>query len=120
MKSSPKPPQDVSSYIAGVPVAVQKHLQKIRKLVLKADKRLVESMAYGMPAYKLHKKPVFYFGAFTKHIGVYATPNCHAKFAKQLKPYKQGKGSVQFALTEPIPFDLIEQMIKFNVQNIKK
>lgn len=73
-------------------------------------------MAYGMPAYKLRGKPLVYFAAFNKHIGFYATPTGHEKFATKLAKYKQGKGSVQFPLSEEMPFKLIEEMVKFRVK----
>lgn len=38
------------------------------------------------------------------------------EFANELSKYKQGKGSVQFPLTEPIPYDLIERMVLFRVE----
>jgi uncharacterized protein YdhG (YjbR/CyaY superfamily) len=73
-------------------------------------------MAYGMPAYKLNKKPLVYFAGYKNHIGFYATPSGHEQFSKELSKYKQGKGSVQFPLDKPIPFDLIRQMVAFRAQ----
>ena len=69
-----------------------------------------------MPAYKLNKKPLVYFAAFKAHIGFYATPSGHEAFKEELSKYKQGKGSVQFPLDQPIPYDLIVRMVKFRVQ----
>jgi uncharacterized protein YdhG (YjbR/CyaY superfamily) len=69
-----------------------------------------------MPAYKTNKKPLLYFAGFKKHIGLYATPSGHSKFEKALSKYKQGKGSVQFPLDQPIPYDLIEKIVKFRVR----
>ena len=34
----------------------------------------MESMAYGMPAYKLNGKPLVYFAGHKNHIGFYALP----------------------------------------------
>ena len=68
-----------------------------------------------MPSYKTNKKPLVYFGAFAKHIGFYATQTGHKKFKKQLSTYKQGKGSVQFPLDQPLPINLISEIVKFRV-----
>lgn len=57
-----------------------------------------------------------YFAGYDKHIGFYATPSGHAQFAKKLAKYKQGKGSVQFPLDQPIPFDLIAEIVAFRVK----
>jgi len=108
--------KDVESYIASVPKDVQKILKEIRKVIRAAVPQAEESIAYGMPAYKLNKKPLVYFAAFKNHVGFYATPTGHEAFAKQLAKYKHGKGSVQIPLTEPMPFALIEKMVKFKVK----
>ena len=37
-------------------------------------------------------------------------------FEEELKPYKQGKGSVQFPLDEPMPAELIRRIVEFRVE----
>jgi len=56
-----------------------------------------------------------YFAAFKNHIGFYATPSGHDEFQAELSKYKQGKGSVQFPLDQPMPYQLMERIIKFRV-----
>jgi uncharacterized protein YdhG (YjbR/CyaY superfamily) len=94
---------------------VQKILKKIRKLILDNAPGVEEMIAYGMPGYKINKKPLVYFAGYEKHIGFYATPSGHSEFKDELSKYKQGKGSVQFPLDKPIPYDLIENIVKFRV-----
>jgi uncharacterized protein YdhG (YjbR/CyaY superfamily) len=68
-----------------------------------------------MPAYKLNGRPLVYFAGFKNHIGFYATPTGHEAFKKELSGYKQGRGSLQFPLNQPVPYDLIEQIVLFRV-----
>ena len=111
---------EVETYIQQFPDNVQEILQKIRKLINDNAPGADELFAYGMPAYKLNKKPLVYFEGYAKHIGFYATPIGHEKFKKQLSIYKQGKGSVQFPLNQDLPLDLIAEMVKFRVlENMK-
>ena len=43
------------------------------------------------------------------------------KIAKELSKYKQGKGSVQFPLDQPMPYELIAQIVAFRVfENLEK
>jgi uncharacterized protein YdhG (YjbR/CyaY superfamily) len=107
---------DVDDYISRYPEDTQRILIRIRKIILKEAPTAVESMAYQMPAYKLGGKPLVYFAGFKNHIGLYATPTAHYEFKDELSGYKQGKGSVQFQLNQPIPFDLIRKMVKFKVR----
>lgn len=105
----------VKEYVSGFPEDVQSILSQIRIIILEHAPAAVESISYGMPAYKLNGRPLIYFAAYTGHIGLYATPSAHTAFAAKLSRYKQGKGSVQFPLNEPIPFDLIAQIVEFRV-----
>lgn len=114
----PKVAADVDAYITQFPASTQLILEEIRAVVRKSAPKAIESISYGMPAYKINGKPLCYFAGYEKHIGFYATPNGHAAFAKELSKYKQGKGSVQFPIDEKMPLPLIARMVKFRVQEL--
>ena len=109
----------VDQYIQAFPCDIQIPLEQIRAVIKAKAPDAIESISYGMPAYKTNKKPLVYFAGFKNHIGFYATPNGHKEFAKELSQYKQGKGSVQFPLNKPIPFDLIARIVEFRVNENK-
>jgi len=110
--------QEIEDYIQNFPPKVQTILKKIRKLVKKTCPEATELFSYGMPAYKLHGKPLVYFAGYKNHIGLYATPQGHKQFIEELSGYKQGKGSVQFPLDGDIPYDLIKRIVEFKTENI--
>jgi uncharacterized protein YdhG (YjbR/CyaY superfamily) len=112
--------QAVDDYINSFQGDVKKRLETLRALVKELVPEAIESMAYGMPAYKLNGKPLVYFAAFPKHIGFYATPNGHEAFKAEFAPYKQGKGSVQFPLDHPFPTDLIRRVVLFRKSSVEK
>jgi uncharacterized protein YdhG (YjbR/CyaY superfamily) len=103
-------------YIRSYPKDIQILLNQIRATIKKSAPEAVESISYGMPAYKLNGKPLVYFAAFKNHIGFYALPTGHAEFKVELARYKQGKGSAQFPIDEPMPLDLITKIVKFRVK----
>jgi uncharacterized protein YdhG (YjbR/CyaY superfamily) len=111
--------ESVEAYIAHFPDVIQHQLKQIREIIKRLAPDAVESISYGMPAYKLNKKPLVYFAAFKNHIGFYATPSGHTAFTEELSMYKQGKGSVQFPLNQPIPYTLIEKIVAFRVEENK-
>ena len=106
----------VDSYIKLFPENVQGLLNQIRTTIKKNAPEAEESISYKMPAYKTNGKPLVYFAGFKNHIGLYATPNGHTQFEKELSKYKQGKGSVQFPLDKPIPLTLIARIVKFKME----
>lgn len=107
---------EIDKYISGFPAYVQEVLKRIRTVIKNAAPEAEESMAYGMPAYKTHGKPLVYFAGYKNHIGFYATPSGHEEFEKDLSKYKQGKGSAQFPLDQPMPYDLIKRIVEFRVK----
>jgi uncharacterized protein YdhG (YjbR/CyaY superfamily) len=109
-------PKDVTEYIAGFPSEARDRMKKLRALIKEVAPDAEELISYGMPGYKLYNKPLVYFAAYKNHIGLYATPTGHEVFEKELSPYKQGKGSVQFPLNEPFPLELIRLIVEFRIK----
>jgi uncharacterized protein YdhG (YjbR/CyaY superfamily) len=110
----------VDNYIGAQPEDIAVRLTQIRAIIQKASPDAVESIAYGMPAYKTYAKPLVYFAAFANHIGFYATPTGHEVFAKDLSAYKQWKGSVQFPHNQKLPVVLIKKIVQYRAQENKK
>jgi len=110
---------EVDDYIKTYSQGIQEKLNSIRKTVLFHAPDAEESMSYGLPTFKLKDKPLLYFAAFTNHIGLYALPTTHETFAKKLKDYKQGKGSVQFPHNKKFPIELIEELITYRILELK-
>lgn len=111
--------KSVAEYIALYPKPVQSLLKQMRALIKETAPDAIESISYGMPAYKFNKKPLVYFGGYVGHIGFYATPNTHLAFSEKLEGYKQGKGSVQFPLDKPLPIGLIKSMVQFRMRTLR-
>lgn len=107
--------KNIDEYIATFPKDVQDILQQIRKTVLESAPGAEETISYGMPAFKLNGNLV-YFAGFQHHIGFYPIPTGVEEFKAALSGYVTGKGSIQFPLDQPIPYDLITRIVKFRVE----
>jgi len=107
-------PETVDDYIQQFPEDVQAILQEIRAVIKSAAPLAKERIAYKMPTYT-QKKNLIHFAAFKNHIGLYPTPSGTEAFEQELSAYVRGKGSVQFPLDQPIPFDLIRRIAEFRV-----
>lgn len=111
---------EIQDYISTFPEKTQLILIELYQEIVSIHPNIHTSISYGMPAFKYKKKPFVYFAGYKNHIGLYATPNTHKVFADKLSKYKQGKGSVQFPLSQPIPFDLIKEMLIFRFEELEK
>jgi len=121
MKTEQTAPQNIDEYIAGFPKDVQEILEKIRMTIRKAAPDAEETISYLMPTFNLNGKYLVYFAAYKKHIGFYGAPRDNPEFKEELSAYQAGKGTLQFPLDKPIPFDLITKIVKFRVkENLAK
>ena len=81
-----------------------------------------EKINYNLPAISLVKggkrDSQIMFAAYKKHIGFYPYPTTLAHFENELQEYKRAKGSVQFSLSKPIPYELISRMVQFRFNEI--
>jgi len=120
MESKSTIAKNIDEYIAGCPEDVQLILQKIRSIIREAAPEADETINYAIPTFTLEGNLV-HFAAFKKHIGFYPAPSGIEKFKKELSAYEGAKGSVQFPLDQPIPYDLIREIVLFRVEdNLEK
>jgi uncharacterized protein YdhG (YjbR/CyaY superfamily) len=111
-----KKPSTIDEYIASFPDDVKILLEHMRHTIKKAAPSAEETIRYQMPTFKLNGKNLVHFAAFKHHIGFYPIPSGISSFQKELSVYKQGKGSVQFPLDKPMPYDLVRRIVLFRVK----
>ena len=107
--------KNIDEYIALFPPDVQKKLNELRATIKAAAPAAKEKISYQMPTFELEGNLV-HFAAYKKHIGFYPTPSGIDKFKNELSAYEGAKGSVQFPLDRPIPFDLVSKIVAFRVK----
>jgi len=108
--------ETIDEYIETFPEDVQAILRKMRQTIRDAAPGAVEAISYQMPTFKLNGRNLVHFAAFKSHIGFYPIPTGIEAFKDELSPYKQGKGSVQFPLDKPIPYSLVERIVRYRVK----
>lgn len=110
----------IDEYIATFPAEIQKILQEFRAVVHETAPQAAEKISYQMPTFALNGNLV-HFAAFKKHIGFYPTPSGTEAFQQELSAYKTAKGSIQFPLDQPMPWELIRKIVAFRVaENLRK
>ena len=101
----------VDQYIASFPPGIARKLQQVRKVIRNVAPDAEEIISYNIPGYKYHGI-LIYFAAFKSHIGMYPIQLVEGTLARQVAKYRTSKGTAQFRYDEPIPFDLIEKIVK--------
>jgi uncharacterized protein YdhG (YjbR/CyaY superfamily) len=105
----------IDEYIATFPKETGKILETIRQTIHQAAPDATEAIAYGIPTFRQNGNLV-HFAAFKNHIGFFPTSSGVAAFRDRLSSYSLSKGTVRFPLDQPIPYDLVEEITRFRVQ----
>jgi uncharacterized protein YdhG (YjbR/CyaY superfamily) len=105
----------IDGYITGFPKETRKHLKDVYSTIKKITPDAEEAIKYGMPTFVLNGNLV-HFAGYEHHIGFYPAPTGILAFKKDLAPYKQGKGSIQFPLDKPMPLKLITRIVKYRLE----
>lgn len=106
---------EIDAYIAQFSPDVQSILKKIRTIARKAAPEAEEIISYRMPALRVNGI-LIYFAAFKKHIGMYPPIAGDKAIETAIAPYAGPKGNLQFPLDQPIPYKLIERIVKLRVK----
>ena len=107
--------KNIDEYISTFPNEIQEILESICKTIKEAAPKATETISYQMPTFKLNGKNLVHFAAFKNHISFFPTPSGVSAFEKNLKSYRTSKGTIQFPLDKPIPYDLIKKIVEFRL-----
>ena len=114
--------ESVTAYIASQTKGSQAALRKVRAAIRKGAPSARESISYGMPTYKLDKRVVIYFACWKAHYSIYpANAEMVSAFRKDLEPYEvNGKGTIRFPLSDPVPMTLIGRLAAFRLKQVSR
>ena len=101
----------VAAYLATQPPRSRVVLGRIRALVRRVVPDAEETVSYQLPAFR-RGRVFIYFAAFTSHVGIYPPVRGNPALVRALAKYRGEKGNLRFALDEPLPYGLIERVIK--------
>lgn len=111
-------PENHDQYITSFPEGTAELLQELRETIQATVPEAVEVISYSMPAFKARGKMLAWFAGYERHIGFYPGAAGLAALHKEVSVYKNGKGSVQFPLDQPLPTNLIKALLSFKLQEI--
>ena len=115
MRRGQAAPQNIDDYISAFSPDIRAILKKIRQIVLKNAPGAEEIISYRMPAFRMNAI-LLYFAAFKNHIGLYPPVSGNAGLEKALARFAGPKGNLKFPLDQPVPFGLIQRIVKLRVK----
>ncbi len=109
----------IDQYLENVPSSQKEVLQRIRTLVHEVIPDAEEVIGYGMPTFRYKGKNVVHFAAFKDHMSLFPSSDPIEELKEQLSNYKTSKGTIQFTLENPLPDQLVRDLVATSLENIK-
>ena len=107
----------IDEYIAQYNGEIRAILEQTRAVIHAAAPEAVEKISWRMPTF-WQKENLIHFAANKKHLGIYPSGEATTFFADRLTEYKTSKGAIQFPYSEPIPYALITEIVKWRLEQI--
>jgi len=108
----------VDEYIARYDAETRRRLEKLRHAIQATFPKTIEDISYGMPTYRPlpGKRGLVHFAAAKDHIGIYAIfePKSNVPIHEIMKPYRTGRGTLQFKNNEPLPMGDIRKILAYH------
>jgi uncharacterized protein YdhG (YjbR/CyaY superfamily) len=105
--------EQVETYFARLPEDARAALETLRKTIQSAAPEAVDTISYGMPAFRYRGHPLVGYAAFTDHCSFFPmSPEVLAAHKKDLERFKTAKGTIQFTVGRPLPAALVKKIVK--------
>lgn len=111
-----KAAESVDSYLASVEPEARAALEHLRAVIRSAAPAATETISYQVPTFKMNKGLVA-FAAFQDHCSLFLMSTTVAnRFQERLRPYKLSGATIHFTPEEPLPDDLIREIVAARIE----
>ena len=93
----------IDEYLSAVPDDARATLDGLRRTIRAVAPSAVESISYGMPAFKYQGRPLIYFAAAKYHCAIYGT----------------SQGTIRFPPGEPPSETLVQTLVRARIEAIE-
>jgi uncharacterized protein YdhG (YjbR/CyaY superfamily) len=104
--------ESVDSYITSFPDEVQGALQGARRRIHATAPGLGETITYDIPTFTLDGRYLVYLAGWKRHISIYPVTDVDPALERDIAPFRAAKGTLRFPLNRPVPYELIERVVR--------
>jgi uncharacterized protein YdhG (YjbR/CyaY superfamily) len=116
MKSEP---QRVEAYLAALEDDQRRALEGLRAQIREIVPDASEGIAYQMPAFYSNGRFLVSYAAFKKHLSFFpASGTVMDRLGTDLHSYFSGKGTLQFTPDQPLPDELVRQIVRIRLEEL--
>jgi len=107
----------VDAYIAALPDERRGPMEQLRAAIRGAAPDAEEVITYKMPGFKAHGTFLVSYDAYKAHFSLFpASQAVVDELGDEVAPHVKGRGTLQFPAKEPLPLDLIRQIVEIRVR----
>ena len=111
----------IDEYLAELPEPKLATLQRLRETIREVVPDATETIAYGMPAFKLDGKVIAGFAAFRHHLSYLPhSGSVLGTLPDEMAAYEQSAGALHFAIDKPLPKTLVRKLIAARRREIRE
>jgi len=112
---------EIDAYLATLDETKRATLEQLRTTILSIVPKAEQTIAYGMPAFKLDGKVVAGFAAFKNHLSYLPhSGSVLSVLADDLEGYTMTPGSLHFAIDRSLPKTLVKKLIAARMRDIEE
>jgi uncharacterized protein YdhG (YjbR/CyaY superfamily) len=116
MDSAKKKPKTIDEYLTNVKPDHRETLQKLWQIIQTTAPKAEECISYGIPAFRLNRRLLVFFGAWANHCAFYPGSAATLKnFRNELRNFQTSKGTIRFSPDNPLPAALVKKLVKTRI-----
>jgi uncharacterized protein YdhG (YjbR/CyaY superfamily) len=103
----------IDATLAALPADQRTALQALRQTIAAAAPEAVETISYGMPAFRYHGRALVSYAAFKAHCSFFPMSAALIETHRdELAGFATAKGTLRFTPEHPLPNDLVERIVR--------
>lgn len=116
----PDKPTSTAEYLATLTDAQRAAMEQLRLAILEVAPDAQEAFGYGIPAFRLHGKPLVWYAAWKAHYSLYPlSASMVREHAGAMEGYETAKGTIRFPAGRPLPLGLVQALVRSRIGEIR-
>jgi uncharacterized protein YdhG (YjbR/CyaY superfamily) len=101
----------IDEYVAGLAPEGAEVVAELRRRVHAVRPDVTEVLRYDIPTFQVDGRSRVHVAAWARHVSIYPVP-ADPGLADELAPYVAGKGTLKFSLSGPMPWDVVDRVLR--------